>query len=361
MNSLKRMLRLAILTGLFLFLLTSCTQEPVKVAVIARLESGSIMGMSTWDQVKFFEERNDSKGIEFYPYNDDGSREGIEKVYEELKAEGIDIIVTAHKSDSGIWLSELIQKDGADKIMFAAGTTTDLLTGLDDNFIRFVQSAHQEQKAAVSYIKEKGFKDVLIIRDIDNISYADTALKSFDENYDFNFELIDINVKNIDFVDLENQLKLKKYDLVYLVIGDYNVSSGAIAQLAVKVRPDTKILYNGWMKTQGLLETAGESLKQSAMLSHYPARGENDILDKYLVEFFDSYGYTPNTIGITVYKIIDALNQSVESGNSTPDEIKTFMIQKKTINTELADVVLDEYGDSIAPFYFIQDIYGEFK
>lgn len=61
--------------------LTACTNHPVKVAVIARLESGSIMGMSTWDQVKFYQSRHPDQSnlMEFVPYNDDGTWEGIKQ------------------------------------------------------------------------------------------------------------------------------------------------------------------------------------------------------------------------------------------------------------------------------------------
>lgn len=356
-----------ILIGIFVLMtmqtLTACTLQPVKVAIIAKLETGSIMGMSTWDQVKFYNDRHQDKAkkIKFYPYSDDGTQEGLKAIYEALRLEGIEIIITAHKSDSALWLEELIEKEDAQILVLAAGSTTDLLTGKDDGILRFVQSASEEQKSAAEYIAKGGYKMPVIIRDIDNYSYANTSMEAFKRFYDQNFHWFDISLSGIDFTVLERQLKTIDYDIAYLLISDYNISSGAVAQMVIKVNPDSKILYNAWMKTQGLLDTAGNSLHQSAMLSHYPAKGIDPVLDKYIEDFKDAFGYVPNTIGLTVYNILDILHEVVEAGHKTPESIKQTIISMGKLEPELMPITIDEYGDATGPFYYIEDLLEAFK
>lgn len=343
--------------------LTACTKHPVKVAVIARLESGSIMGMSTWDQIKFYQSRHaeQAKKVTFVPYNDDGTWEGIKNIYEDLRSEGISIIITAHKSDSGIWINELANQDPEPVLILASGSTTEKLTGLDDSTIRFVQSASHEQKAAAEYIKNGGYKRPVIIRDIENASYAITALEAFKQYYGKDFHWFDIHLGQIDFITLKKQLETIDYDIAYLLISDYNISAGAVAQLITKVNPEAKVLYNAWMKTQALLDTAGNSIKKSAMLSHYAPYSESPAIAKYIDDYRTMFAYTPNTIGLTVYNIVEIIHNAVDHGYTTPEGIKRYLLDEKTFETELSTVTFDTFGDSTGSFYTIENILEEFQ
>ena len=346
--------------------LTACTNHPVKVAVIARLESGSIMGMSTWDQVKFYQSRHpdQSKLMEFVPYNDDGTKEGITRIYEELRSDGIDIIITAHKSDSGIWINELANQDPEPVLILASGSTTEKLSGLDDSTIRFVQSASKEQEAVAAYIKEKGYKRPVIVRDIENASYATTALDAFTKAYGDDFHWFDIHLSKIDFVTLEKQLNTIDFDIAYFLISDYNISAGAVAQLVTKVNPDAKVLYNAWMKTEALLDTAGKSLYKSAMLSHYAPYTESAAIASYIDDYRKMFAYTPNTIGLTVYNILEISHDVVGNGTfgaKTAEGIKQAILDTGRFETELSTVEIDAYGDATGTFYVIESILEEFE
>ena len=365
-KTLKHLVKIAVLLIIFLAAtqaLNACTPQPVKVAVIAKLESGSIMGMSTWDQVKFYNERHPitARKIEFHPYGDDGTREGLTSVYEALRKDGIEIIITAHKSDSAMWLKELVDQDDAKILVLAAGSTTDQLEGKDDEIIRFVQSARYEQEAASQYIKDRGYEKPVIIRDIENYSYANSAMEAFADYFARDFHWFDVKLSGIDFAVLEKQLSSIDYDIAYLLISDYNISAGAVAQMVLKVNPDAKVLYNAWMKTQALLDTAGNSLNQSAMLSHYPANYENPVIEDYLEAYQNTFSYVPNTIGITVYRIVDALSIAIGNGHKNPESIKAFMLDQGTIETELLPVVIDQYGDTQGPFYYLENLLEAFK
>jgi len=361
MRRLNRRFALFTIAVFLMISLTGCKDEPLKVAVIARLETGSVMGMSTWDQVKFYLSDHPNSPLSFVPYSDDGTKEGAKAIYEAIRKEGIDVILTAHKSDSAIWLTDLMAMDTEPILMLAAGSTTELLTGIDDYFLRFVQSASQEQEAVVEYIDQKGYQKILVVRDIDNISYAKTAIDAFDALYDKDYSLMDVSISNLNFEAMRTKLEAIEYDFVYLVIGDYNINSGAIAQLAHQVNPKAKIMYNAWMKTQSLFETAGDSLSGSAMLSHYPPRGENADIDAYLDSYHEMFGYYPNTIGLTVYRIVELLDQSANDGHRTPDELKEHFIKEGPFKTLLGDIKLDPFGDTKLPFYYIEDIMGEFQ
>lgn len=361
MHRWNRHFMLIIVAILMVISLTGCAEKPLKVAVIARLETGSVMGMSTWDQIKFYMSDHPDSPLEFVPYSDDGTKEGARIIYEAIRKEGINVILTAHKSDSAIWLTDLMAVDPEPVLMLAAGSTTELLTGIDDYFLRFVQSASQEQEAVVDYIEQKGYQKVLVVRDIDNVSYAKTAIDVFDSLYGKDYTLMDVSISDLNFEAMRTKLEAIEYDFVYLVIGDYNINSGAIAQLAHHVNPNAKIMYNAWMKTQSLFETAGDSLSGSAMLSHYPPRGENVAIDAYLDAYHDMFGYYPNTIGLTVYRIVELLDQSAKDGHRTPDALKEHFTEEGPFKTLLGDISLDAFGDTKLPFYYIEDIMGEFQ
>jgi len=341
--------------------LSGCGNDaPVKVAVMTKLDTGSIVGISEVDGARFFLEQNNIQNIEIIPFDDAWDPEKTKEVYQEIRAQGIDIIVTSHTSTCSLALKELVDAEGDEVLIFNTGATSDKLSGQDDMFIRNVVDVHTEQRFIAEAINAAAWPKLLIVRDIDNAGYVDPALTYFKQYYRAPVQVLDVSMKKMQMEELRSQLTASGFQSLYLLVGGYQTNAGAVAQLARTLVPDCPIMYTPWLKTPTIIETAGTSLSGSLMPAHYPPRGTDAAIDAYVDAFKNRYGYSPTFISLNVYQAIEILQQGLDAGLRSPAELKQFVLEQDSIETTFGKISFDEYGDSQSPLYFITDIAKEF-
>lgn len=346
---------------LAIVLITSCnTQKTVKVAVFTKLESGSIIGSSEIDAIKMYFEKYNIDNIEIFPFNDGWNPDLIEGVYKEAREKGISIFFTSHTSTCAMELKRLTDQEMEDVIVFITGSTTDLLSNLDDNNIRVTQDVIKEQKSMAEEISKYNYKKLIILRESDNFRYTDPALKYFSESYKGNFEVVDFSASKIDMNKLYEKVSDIKYDAAYVLVGGNQALGGSIAQLAGKLNPEAKIYLTPWNNAPTFIETAGNAVNECVIGSHYPSKKDYPPLDEYLENFKSRYSYAPTYNSLHLYKAVTVLEDALSAGNYTPKDIKSYIIDKKTFETELGKLNFSETGDVDMPLYFIDNIKDAF-
>jgi branched-chain amino acid transport system substrate-binding protein len=342
-----------------LFSISCIKKEKTKVAIMTKLEAGSIVGSSEINAAKLFLEDHNIDNIELVPIDDSWNPEKAVVAYYEIKKRGIGILITSHVSTCALAIKDHINKDKT--FTLVTGATTDLLSDKDDYIFRNIQDVGKEQKSIAEYMTRKKFRKLLIIRDTDNYAYTDPAIKYFMNNYpDKNVTEITVSIKNLDIPALEQRLKKISFSTLYLLIGGYKSEAGLIAQLARKHNPDVPIIYTPWMKTPTLLDTAGTSLAGSIIPSHYPPHNTNPNVDRYMERFKKQFNYPPTFISLNVYSALQIVSQAINDGHTKPDEIKKFILEKKSFETEFGIITFNQYGDVESQLFFITDIPGEF-
>ncbi len=346
-----------------LFIVFSCMagcgkDDKVTVAVMTKLESGSIVGSSEINAARLFIESHGIKDIEIFPIDDAWEPGKAKAAYEEVKKRGIKLLITSHISTCAVAISDAINRDRI--LTFVAGATTDRLSRKDDYILRNVQDVEGEQESIAGYINAMPQKRLLIIRDMDNHGYTVPALEHFRKYIKRQPRVIDISIKKLDLKDLEAKMKKEDFDVIYLLIGGYKSVSGSIAQLADRVRPNTVIMFTPWMKTPALLETTGGTIKSSIVPSHYPPRAKSPAINRYIERFKKKFGYSPTFISLNVYCALQIISEAISAGKRTPDEIRGYILKKKHFKTDFGTITFDEYGDVRMPLYFITDLTTEF-
>lgn len=348
--------------SVFLFLLlliilstSSCRkEEPLKVAVMTVLESGSIIGSSEIDALRLYLKENDVKNIEIIPFNDGWDPLRVPAVYQEIREAGIDIIITSHTSTCAVVLKELTDLEQDEVLVFITGSTTNLLTGIDDNNIRLVQDVSREQKSIADNINSYNFNNLLIVRDLYNINYTEPALRFFTEHYKGQFEIIDFSIQDIKIHEIEKEMEKKDFDAVYTLIGGNQSVSGTMAQLGYIKNPEAKIFFTPWNNATTVVETSGEAIKNVEMANHYSIFSDESVKG-YMEAFKAEFGYLPTYNSLHLYKTIDIIHQVNEMGIKNPSDIKAYIIETKVFETPFGRHVFDEYGDTEMDLHFIQN------
>lgn len=350
-----------IISFVMIFMTACKSEEKVKIGILTKLEAGSIIGTSEIDAAKLYLKEKNIKNIEIYAFDDAWEQEKVEKAYKEAREEGIDIIITSHTSTCGIELKKLTDQEKEDVIVLVTGSTTNKLTGLDDNTIRLIQDVESEQRSLAKHISSFNYDNIILVRDIYNYEYGNPALKFFEENYNGKFTLLDIDIKNVDMKKLEDTIKNTDHDAVYTLIGGNQTISGTIAQLAYQKNKNVKIYFTPWNNATTIVETAGEAIDSCVMSNHYPFRRDSEGVEKYLTDFDEEYGYAPTYNSLHVYKTMEILDEAIINGNKKPMEIKKYIIEKGKFETQFGETIVNENGDTDMDLYFIENFKDAFK
>ncbi len=344
-----------------IILLSGCSgDKKVKIALMTKLESGSIIGVSEANAAKMFIEEKRVKNIEIVPFDDGWEPDKTVKAYEAVRRSGINIIVTSHTSSCAVAISNAVNRDKV--LMFVTGSATDRLSDKDDYIIRNIQDVRFEQKNIAEYIKTLNISSLLLIRNIENPAYSEPSLRYFRDYYKSGKMIVlDVKLSKFDPEQLAGKVKNLKFDALYLLIGGYKTAAGSIAQLVNNIRPHIPIVYTPWIKTPAIIETAGDSINNSIFPSIYQQRSLNPGVDLHFRKYRDKFKSTPTFISLNVYSALQILQSAIDRGHKDPDSIKEYIKSVRTFRTDFGTMTFNRFGDTELPFYFITDIRQEFK
>jgi branched-chain amino acid transport system substrate-binding protein len=340
------------------FLMTCTKRDKIKIALMTKFESGSIIGSSEAGALNLYLEEKGIKNIELVYIDDGWDPVKAVQAYEDVKSRGIDILITSHISTCAVAIADMVNRDKV--LTMVTGAVTDELSLKDDYIFRNIQDVEQEQKSIADYIKKNFPAHLLIVRDVDNYAYTGPALKNFIHYYRNNVTVVDVSMASIDFKLLEQKMKKAKFESLYLLIGGYKIGAGSIDQLARSINSSCPVMYTPWMNTPSIIETAGLSIKGSIMPSHYPSKNRYPALNSYLERFKKKYGYAPTFISLNVYTAFELLNMAIKKGAHNPDSIKKYFLDAGEIKSEFTSTEFNRWGDVEASLYFFPDIPGEF-
>ncbi len=359
-NGKLKIMLMAALAFACLMSIAGCSRpKKVRIAVMTRLQSGSIIGSSEVDASRLFLEESGAGNIEIVPFNDDWGPERAVEAYAQMRSQGIQILITSHVSTCALALRDSINRDRV--LAMVTGSATDELSGSDDYIFRNVPDVSIEQKSIAEYVNRMPGGSLLVIRDTDNHSYTAPALRYFREVLKKpSVRVIDISLSALDMAALDAEIRKRPFDNVYLLIGGYRVVAGTIAQMAKTASPRAGIVFTPWMKTPALLMTLGGAVRDAVMPSHYPPRRESAAVDAYVAAFKRRFGYAPTFISLNVYTALEILSAAIAEGNTSPDAIKACLLKKKRFETRFGEVVFDEHGDVVKPLHFITGLEDEF-
>jgi len=357
MSLIKSPFRLALVVVAF-FALGGCSR-PSEVAIMTKLEAGSVVGSSEVNTAKLFDEDHRPPVLVVKAFDDAWDTLKSKTAFEAVDKAGIRFLITSHPSNCALAIAEAAEAAGV--LTIITGSTTDALSGKDDMILRVVPDVRSEQEWQAARIVEKGHTSVLVVRDIDNEAYTKPAFEHFSKALPgVAIRETKLSIKSFDSESVRAAMAEKPYDLCYILVGSYNSAAGAVAQLSQSVAPAVPILFTPWMKTPAIVDTAGSALALASMPSHYPPLGKNPAVDAYVGRFKKRFGYSPTAVSLEVYSALFLLDDAFRAGARTPEAVKRHILARGTFDTSLGRVDLDANGDSFASFYMIEKIAAEF-
>jgi len=222
-------------------------------------------------------------------------------------------------------------------ILFSPTTSTQELSGLDDNFIR-IQSV-KNFKNIEDLLKELqifSIKKINIVYDESNKVYAQSIINAFlDKRNKY------VKVNKIIPID-ELNLKIEQIDLhtpIY-IIGSTNLSVDMVIALKQKGF-DSFIFVAGSAFTKDFIKLSGEYGEGVMFFSTFNPDSDNKNYLKFKKKFISKFGYSPGNFETKGYEIAKITSEVIDKPN-----IKKALINH-TFEGLQGKIYIDKYGDTI--------------
>ncbi|EAQ68971.1 putative ABC transporter/ periplasmic substrate-binding protein [Synechococcus sp. RS9909] len=269
-----------------------------------------------------------------------------------LKRQGVRFFVTTQASSHAV--PSLPQFAGTDALAINVSAVSDQLSGKDDGFFRIVPDVTQEQRALARELHRLPGRRLLVLQDTGNRAWTDSAFAQFEAELNRlgGWTIIRRQLRVTDFdPQLHRPMLEGDVDALYLLAGAFLPIIGNISQLFSQLHPNAPILLTPWARSPAIVENAGPASARSLVVSPYPARREDPVVDRYFQRFEQRYGYTPYAMTIGTSQAIELLDQAFRSGATTPAQVKRYLLAQPVHQTRFGPVRFDANGDVRAEFH----------
>lgn len=269
----------------------------------------------------------------------------------EFLEEGIDIII-----GHGLSIVALsVMENAADKdILFLSPSIgSDVLTDLDDFFIRNVSTTFFESRVMVeSMINDEPAK-ILLAYNLDNLTLTEYHKNGFihtmhengytEADYEtYGFYSNDVS----DYEALESKLSSGDFDT--LMIASSSADAAPLVNYIDVMNLDIKTHLSSWAAL-GILDLI--STEDSTMINAYFSYSENNDDSEFLAfktGYEDKHGVELQMVAVNAYDIVYLLKTAVEYTNSTSIvDIKSAILTIEDFDGIAGDFTINQYGDCI--------------
>jgi branched-chain amino acid transport system substrate-binding protein len=269
-----------------------------------------------------------------------------------LKRQGVRFFITTQASSHAV--PSLGQFRDGEALAINVSAVSNALSGHDDFFFRVVPDVAQEQRALARELHRLPGRRVLVLQDTGNRAWTDPAFALFRDELQRlgGWQITRRELRVTDFNPrLHRPLLEGEFDALYLLAGSFLPLIGNVSQLFAQQHPGASILLTPWARSPAILANAGPASASTLVVSPYPARRGDAVLQRHFQRFEQRYGYTPYAMSIGTSQAIELLDQAFRSGATTPAEVKRYLLGRPVHATRFGPIRFDPSGDVQARFH----------
>lgn len=335
--------------------LLSRINQKVTVALMTNLSKASEIGESEVLMSKLYLKLNPKSRIKLQYFNDGWDKELVNNALDKIISKKIKFLITTHTSTVA---NVIFDRINSNKILtFVLGSTTTNLSEKDDYHIRLINDVKNEQYQIAGYINKLEGNKLILFIDTYNKGYTLVAKDFFKSKISKNIiKEIYFDATNFDISNIEKSLGNDKFDIAYFIVGSRLVQIGSIAQLLYYKNLRCKIVYTPWVISENIIKIMGPAYKNAIFSSFLPSPYENKNLEFIKNSFFSEYNFYPTNISYKIYEALEILDYSFKNENTTPEDIKKLLLEKKEVKTYFETVRLDNFGDFHSQLFFFNNL-----
>jgi branched-chain amino acid transport system substrate-binding protein len=366
MLNIKRLIFI-ILVGL---ILPSCTKENIRVGFIAGLsgrnsELGVLARKAALLRVDMINKKGGIKGrkIELVIKDDKSDPKTAEQVAGELVKEGVVAVIGPLTSNMANGVIKATKSHNI--LVISPSVSTDLLTGIDDNFIRTIPAASIQGEVLAKHLMEiKAKSNVAIVHDLKNKAYTQSVVNGFKDSLDPKKGKViyeyPMQQNKENFLTIAKEIKKSGADSILICTS--SIDAASLAQQLHKMGSKALKLGSNWTKTNDLIALGGIAVEGMYVTSMFEREAKSEQYKLFESAFTKRYRMPLAFISTYTYDAMTLLEHALKNSKQLRyGQLKQSILNKKRFEGIEADIEIDRNGDTIRRYSISVVKNGTFK
>ncbi len=350
------------------FLLLACqsNNEVIKVGVVGTM-TGSDSDLAVSGRrgaelaLKEFNKKQERPfEVELVVKDDMNDPETAKNVCTEFVDEGVKYIIGHYTSGMQ---TAVYGHTESDKVLYISPTVSaDALEGIDDNFIRFIDTTAKQADALNNIAAMKGQKRFAIIYDSRNVGFFGPMIERFEDNL-LNAEGQVIYSKGFDANLIEtsesiiHELEQYNPEAVFIIA---NAQNNIMIQKQMRKFSMTVPVYSAlWSNTFDFVQKGGADIEGTYLISATSMNHQSVEYSQFISDYESEYGELPTFSSIFSYEAMAALLESLDRNGNDIAQVKSAFLNKDQYMGLLSNYNIDVNGDCNREYKVVQVVNGK--
>lgn len=258
-------------------------------------------------------------------------------------------VVIGHYT-SGMMVNSMEYLKDKDILFLSPTISADSLSGIDDNFIRFIATTREQAAVLADTANENNHKRFSIIYNLENNGFNDIFASNFKKLVEKNNGEVILTKTytssvDVDYLSLAKELEGSKAEALLLIASA--ADNAQITQQLRKIGGKAQIYAPLWSNTADLISKGGAAVNGMFIVGAIDRNGKATELVEFKEKYLDKYGESINFSAAYSYEATRSLFQAMKMGpDLKPPTIKNNIISMKDFKGLDGYYQIDKFGDS---------------
>ncbi|GCD10095.1 ABC transporter substrate-binding protein [Clostridium tagluense] len=285
------------------------------------------------------------------------------RAQKEFIAENIPVVVGPYTS--GMIVDSMSYLKDKNILFLSPTVSSDALTGIDDNFIRFIASTSGQALLLNNMANKNKDKKFAVLYDLENKGFTDALYNNFKKLLERNKGEIVLTKTfssslNVNYSSLAKEVLDSKANALF-IIGD-SKTNAEITQQIRKLGTNIHIYSPLWSNTADLIRKGGNAIEDMFIVGGIDFSDKSMNFVKFRNAYVDKYGENPTFSSVYSYETVEALLLAIKMGpDLMPSTLKNNIIKIKKFQGLQGNYSIDKFGDNNRKYMIFKIESGQLK
>lgn len=293
-----------------------------------------------------------------------GEPDNMQSIIKEFIDEEVSLVIGPYTSN----MAEKTLKSiaGENLLIVSPTVSTDSVSGIDDGFIRLIESAAYQGEILANMIVDDKKTKLAVVFDHRNFEYTKVVYDRLHRVYqarglDFSYtsEMPSVNGR-VDFTTIAKEIVAAEADS--LVVITNSIDAASLMQQVRKLDSGIAAYGSRWAKSGHIIEDGGRAVEGMKLVSNFSEKRRSGKFNDFMAAYKKRFGKEANFPQIYTYDCMYLLKQAIEEARSfKAADIKKAILYISRFQGLDAVVEIDKYGDAWRPHAMVKIVDGKFK
>ena len=273
-------------------------------------------------------------------------------------------VVIGHYT-SGMMVKSMDYLRTKDILFLSPTISADSLSGIDDNFLRFIATTKEQAIVLADTANKNNHKKFAVIYDLSNKGFNEDLYNNFKRLLEQNDGQIILTLTfksnaDLDSSNLAKKVAESKPDGLFIIAdagGNAEISQ-QLRKIGCKVQTYSPL----WSNTVDLVSKGGTAVERAFVVGAIDINNSNKEFLKFKEDYLKKYGDNPSFSSVYSYESATALFKAIKMGpDLKPATLKKNIIEISDFKGLDGNYQIDPFGDNVRSYQMFRVENGELR